>query len=99
MKIRAPAKINLRLRVVGKRADGYHLLDNIMLPVSLYDEIIIKKGKKIGKKTGLKERLTVACDDPLVPQGRRNLAYKAASLVLNGRGINESVQILSLIHI
>ena len=45
MKIRAPAKINLRLRVVGKRADGYHLLDTIMAPVSLYDEIEIKKLK------------------------------------------------------
>jgi len=93
VKIRAPAKINLRLRVVGKRADGYHLLDTLMLPVSLYDEIIINKGGKIGKKTGLKERLIVTCDDPLVPQGRQNLAHKAASLVLNGRGINESVQI------
>ena len=93
MKIRAPAKINLRLRVVGKRADGYHLLDTIMLPVSLYDEIIINKGRKIGRRTGLEDRLTVTCDDPLVPQGRQNLAYKAASLVLTGRGINESVQI------
>ncbi|HET8917583.1 MAG TPA: 4-(cytidine 5'-diphospho)-2-C-methyl-D-erythritol kinase, partial [Candidatus Binatia bacterium] len=93
MKIRAPAKINLRLRVVGKRADGYHLLDTIMLPVSLYDEIIINKGRKIVKKTALKDRLTVTCDDPLVPQGRQNLVYKAASLVLNEKGINESVRI------
>jgi 4-diphosphocytidyl-2-C-methyl-D-erythritol kinase len=93
VKIRAPAKINLRLRVVGKRADGYHLLDTIMLPISLYDEIIINKGRKIGRRTGRADRLTVACDDPLVPQGRQNLAYQAASLVLNGRNINESVQI------
>jgi len=93
VKIRAPAKINLRLRVVGKRADGYHLLDTIMLPVSLYDEIIIKKGKKIGTKSALKDRLTVTCDDPLVPQGRKNLAYKAASLVLNERARTESIRI------
>ena len=39
MKIRAAAKINLSLRVVGRRADGFHLLDTIMLPVSLYDDI------------------------------------------------------------
>jgi len=57
VKIRAPAKINLRLRVVGKRADGYHLLDTIMLPVSLYDEIIINKGRKIGRRTGLEDRV------------------------------------------
>ncbi len=45
VKIRAPAKINLTLRVVGKRADGYHLLDTIMVPVSLYDEIDIQQRK------------------------------------------------------
>jgi 4-diphosphocytidyl-2-C-methyl-D-erythritol kinase len=89
VKIRAPAKINLRLCVVGKRADGYHLLDTIMVPVSLYDEIIIKKGKK----SPLKGRLTVTCDNPLVPRGSKNLAYKAASLVLNKKRINESVHI------
>ena len=64
-----------------------------MLPVSLYDEIIIDKGRKIGRRTRLEDRLTVTCDDPLVPQGRQNLAYKAASLVLKDKGINESVQI------
>ena len=89
MKIRAPAKINLGLRVVGRRADGYHLLDTIMLPVSLYDEIIIQKGKK----SSLKGRLTVTCDDPLVPPGKKNLAYKAASLLLNKKDINESLHI------
>jgi 4-diphosphocytidyl-2-C-methyl-D-erythritol kinase len=93
VKIRAPAKINLRLRVVGKRADGYHLLDTIMLPVSLYDEIVIKKRKKIGKKSALKDRLTVTCDDPSVPQGRKNLAYKAASLILTEKGIDEPVEV------
>jgi len=93
VKIRAPAKINLRLRVVGKRGDGYHLLDTIMLPVSLYDEIIINKGKRVVKKTTLKDRLTVTCDDPLVPQGRKNLAYQAALLILNQNRIDESVHI------
>lgn len=89
MKIRAPAKINLCLRVVGKRADGYHLLDTIMAPVSLYDEIIIKRGKK----TALKRRLTVTCDSSLVPRGRKNLAYRAASLILKKKGIDEPVHI------
>ena len=43
MKIRAPAKINLSLRVIGKRWDGYHLLDTVMVTVSLYDVIEICK--------------------------------------------------------
>ena len=37
-KVRAPAKLNLTLRIVGRRYDGYHLLDTLVLPVSLYDD-------------------------------------------------------------
>ena len=93
MKIRAPAKINLWLRVAGKRADGYHLLDTLLLPISLYDEIIIEKGRKSGNQNALRDRLRVSSDNPSVPQGRKNLAYKAASLLLNEKGIDESVEI------
>ena len=89
MKIRAPAKINLWLRVVGKRADGYHLLDTAMLPVSLYDDVTMEQGKKSSGKG----HLTVTCDHPLVPQGRKNLAYKAAALVLKQKGIHASVHL------
>jgi 4-diphosphocytidyl-2-C-methyl-D-erythritol kinase len=92
VKIRAPAKINLRLRVVGKRADGYHLVDTIMLPVSLYDDIVIHKRRSIGKKIHPRDRLTVTCDHPAVPQGRKNLAYKAAALLLGQKAI-EPVEI------
>jgi 4-diphosphocytidyl-2-C-methyl-D-erythritol kinase len=93
VKIRAPAKINLRLRVMGKRADGYHLLDTILLPVSLYDEIDISKVRQIGGKTVPKNRLTVSCNDPLVPVGRKNLAYKAALLILSDAKVSARVQI------
>ena len=86
MKIRAPAKINLRLRVVGKRKDGYHLLDTIMVPVSLYDEIEITKAKGDRK-------VKVTCDDALVPQGRKNLVYQAAVLLLEKSGIHAQVRI------
>ncbi|MGC9323745.1 MAG: 4-(cytidine 5'-diphospho)-2-C-methyl-D-erythritol kinase [Desulfomonilia bacterium] len=43
MKILSPAKINLYLKVLGKRPDGYHELRTIMMPVSLYDEIVIER--------------------------------------------------------
>src|ERR1043166_984464 len=75
MRIRAPAKVNLSLRVVGKRRDGYHLIDTIIAPVSLYDEIEIARARPGAK-------LSVACDDPKVPAGEKNLAYKAAALLL-----------------
>lgn len=86
MKIRAPAKINLRLKVVGKRADGYHLLDTIMVPVSLYDEIEIHKLRiaPTQEKTA-DELIKITCDDPAVPAGEENLAYRAAQLILKNR--------------
>ncbi len=61
-----------------------------MVPVSLYDEVEIT-GRKLGKNG--KSGLIVTCDDPLVPPGRENLAYRAASLLLRAKGINAAVRI------
>ena len=93
MKIRAPAKINLGLRVVGKRADGYHLLDTIMVAVTLFDELEIKKRKRDKSKGKQVAQLRVTCDHPLVPRGEKNLAYRAASLLLHEAGVTEPLDI------
>lgn len=90
MRIRAPAKINLSLRVVGKRRDGYHLLDTIMVPVGLYDEIEITRSKNLRRAP---QALTVTCDHPLVPSGKRNLVYQAAELLLGERAAREPLRI------
>ena len=94
MEIRAPAKINLSLRVVGKRRDGYHLLDTIMVPVSLYDEIEIRKIRPTSEKKKAADGLIrVTCDDPLVPGGEKNIAYRAARLVMRWAGSEQPVHI------
>lgn len=90
MKILAPAKINLFLRVLGKRGDGYHLIDSLMVPVSLYDEIDIRKGASSKKDRG---GLTVTSDHPGVPNGEQNLVYQAASLLLEKKGIPAQITI------
>jgi 4-diphosphocytidyl-2-C-methyl-D-erythritol kinase len=92
VKIRAPAKINVSLHVVGVRRDGYHLVDTIMLPVSLYDDLTIHKNRG-GTGRRKQNRLTVTCDDPSVPGGKKNLAYKAAELLLSEAEIDASVDI------
>ena len=93
MKIRAPAKINLSLRVVGKRRDGYHLLDTIMVPVSLYDEIEIRKISAAGGKKVVDRLIKVTCDHPLVPRGDENIAYKAALLLMRRAGSEQAVHV------
>jgi 4-diphosphocytidyl-2-C-methyl-D-erythritol kinase len=90
VKIRAPAKVNLRLRVVGKRKDGYHLLDTIMIPVSLYDDIVITKDKTI-QPSG--RTIKVTCNHPLVPEGKANLVHKAAALLIRKSGIDLRLRI------
>lgn len=83
MKIRAPAKINLSLRVIGRRADGYHLVDTIMVPISLYDEIEIRKTGIASKKQSTRDLIEISCDHPLVPLGKENIVYRAAELIMN----------------
>jgi len=90
MRIRAPAKINLSLRVLGKRGDGYHLLDTVMVPIGLYDEITIA-GNRLGKAG--RESLKVTCNHPLVPSGEENLVYRAAALLLGRKGIRGRIRI------
>lgn len=69
--INAPAKINLFLRITGKRSDGYHDLYSLMCPVALYDTLHLTFGTA---------GLTVTCTHPEVPEGASNLAARAAEL-------------------
>lgn len=92
VKIRAPAKINLGLRVVGRRDDGYHLLDTIMVPVSLYDEIhiVAKPARQVRSSSS---KLTVTCDNPAVPSDEGNIVFRAANLIIEENSIREKVEI------
>jgi len=94
VKIRAPAKINLSLRVVGRRADGYHLLDTIMVPVSLYDDIDIRARRRTTANGSRSDSLIeIRCDHPQVPLGCDNLAYRAAALLMRRAKIDLPISI------
>ena len=68
--LKAPAKINLSLDVLGKRADGYHELSTVMQSVDLFDIITVSDNDS-GK-------VTISCDYEGVPCDDRNICAKAA---------------------
>jgi len=82
--VRAYAKINLVLDVLAKRPDGYHEISSIMQSVSLADRVTISHSP---------EGITVYCDNPEVPGGSGNLAYRAARLLLEEAGTVRGVHI------
>jgi 4-diphosphocytidyl-2-C-methyl-D-erythritol kinase len=70
--VRTPAKINLYLAVKARRADGYHELETVFLPVpELTDEISVGPAAP--------GQLTVHCGDERVPDGTDNICYRAAA--------------------
>ena len=80
--IKAYGKVNLGLDVTGRRPDGYHLVRMIMQTVDLYDDVTVS-ALTAPQDQG---KIVLTCDDPELPTDSRNLAYKAAELVLAGHG-------------
>lgn len=66
------AKINLDLRILGSRPDGYHDLRTIFQSLALCDRVTFTKRRG---------PLAIVCDAPQIPTDRRNLVWKAASLL------------------
>lgn len=88
MRIRAYGKINLYLQVLDdfpSVGGGYHKLQTIYQTIGLYDEIILSHTEEQG--------IEVLCDHPLVPQGPKNLVYKAASLLRRYAGVKRGINI------
>ena len=85
MRLRAYAKINLGLDILGKRSDGYHEVKMIMQTIQMYDLLEIKKKKTSG--------ISLTSNVPYVPTDERNLAYKAAKLLMDEFKVQEGLSI------
>src|SRR3954463_16798620 len=81
----APAKVNLYLEVLARRADGYHELATLMVAVSLYDTLVLREGR-LGE-------VRLACDRPSLDTGPGNLAWRAADLLRRHTGYAGGVDI------
>lgn len=78
--VAAPAKVNLSLRVLGRRADGFHELETLMVPLTLADRVTLAPG---GERGGIE----FFCDDPSLPADGSNLAVRAATAFYGRTGL------------
>ena len=85
MRLRALAKINLGLDILGKREDGYHEVRMIMQTIQMYDVLEIEKKKEPG--------IVLTTNIPYVPTDERNLVYKAAKMLMDEFKIKDGVNI------
>ena len=83
--LQSPAKLNLFLKVINKRKDGYHRLVTLFERIDLHDDIRLT--------TNDSGRIRIFCDNPQVPKGPKNLVYKAAAMLKNEFGLNKGVDI------
>lgn len=87
MEIQARAKINWTLDIVGKRPDGYHLLDSLMQPLALCDTLHLENADTLS--------LTIRGTDTL-SAGPENLVLRAAEALRQAAGIRRGARITLL---
>lgn len=91
LELKALAKINLGLDVLGRRENGYHDVRMVMQTIYLYDDVILKKRKEPGIK--------VDTNLFFLPVNEHNIAYQAADLLIKEFGITDGVEIRLTKHI
>ncbi len=91
MILKAHGKINLSLDITGRREDGYHYVSMVMQSVDLCDLVSVEKNS-----LGI---VTVKTDNPEVPDGRENLAYKACERMISQFNLNCGFDVFIQKHI
>lgn len=82
--ILAPAKLNLHLEVLGKRPDGYHEIETLLVTISLADRLSFRRGE---------EETLVACDDDSIGPMENNLVRRAIDLVREESGRDDPLAV------
>lgn len=81
----APAKLNLFLEVLGKRSDGYHEIETLMVATDWYDTLRFEDDES--------GEITLDCDDPGLPTGEENLVVRAALALKRAAGCPRGARI------
>jgi 4-diphosphocytidyl-2-C-methyl-D-erythritol kinase len=79
------AKINLSLRVLGRRADGYHEISTVFQTITLQDRLTFREHSD--------GRFELTCTDPTIPVDESNLVYKAAAALRARYGITRGARV------
>lgn len=85
VEVLAPAKLNLFLEVLGRRPDGYHEIESLMVTVDLHDTLTV-----IDDPSGA---ISLTCDDPSLPVGSDNLVVSAAERLKAATGCTRGARI------
>lgn len=78
VEVLAPAKLNLFLEILGRRSDGYHEIETLMVAVDLHDRLLFADDPS--------GAITLRCDDPTLPIGGDNLVVRAAEALKAATG-------------
>jgi 4-diphosphocytidyl-2-C-methyl-D-erythritol kinase len=86
MQILAPAKINVSLKILRRRDDGFHEIETLITPITLCDQIEIEKSDSSSE-------IEFHCDDPSVPAGDDNLIVRAARAFFAATKLKRAISI------
>ena len=81
----SPAKVNLHLKILRKREDGYHDLATFMQRISLYDEMIF---------VPVERGIAIHCPGNTLPEDHRNIVYRSAQLLISETGWSGGIDII-----
>jgi 4-diphosphocytidyl-2-C-methyl-D-erythritol kinase len=84
-RFRAPAKLNILLKVIGRRSDGYHKLVSIMVPVGLFDQLELTLVSQMG--------VILSIEGVSLPNGEENIICRAANAFLSKTALSPGVSI------
>ena len=82
IKVQCPAKINLTLKVLGKREDGFHNIESVMQTLNLFDFLTISVEKNASSE------IVLSGNSLDIPYDEKNLVYKAVDLYMRETGMN-----------
>ena len=85
VEVLAPAKLNLFLEVLGRRPDGYHEIETVMVAISLCDTLTFRDDPS--------GAIRLRCSDPALPVGADNLVIKAADRLREATGCRRGAEI------